>query len=572
MGNKCICWLRGSTDKQEIESQKIELTELAIKKYNFLSEDIIYIGKAGASAIKQNDLYQQEVNELISTLDEDKTIKFCFVWEISRLARVELAFYKMKNYFIENKIQLVCCVPSFKLFEEDGTINPTTEITLSVLITLANQEMKIKMQRFRRGRERNRKEMKFNGGGWGALYGYKVDDNGYIVPCKEEAEIVNLIYNLYATGKYSTVKLTKEIADRGYLDRTGIKFTLKKIQKILNLEAYKGGNDFRKYIPLVDEETWNTCAEIRKQNDTKTIKYTKENRYIHFAVKHLKCRECGGNYTCDNDQYKCFRHYIKQCDCSDVINATVLDNIIWYVAQLEHIDYLATYKEKSVISYKEDRKVLIRKIDELQTKLKAIEDRKIRIQDLYMNGDITKERYEAQKGKIIADNAIYQSQIDRYEEEIHRIESTIFQIEHPDMEAIISLIANIQDEEGRKKIKEIIDQHIGDIYIKKCTVDKYLAKEIEINTVNGEVQRFAYAYKGHKVYRYSTLSQKWVYINDKLFERPVGTTTYNELKEETETVQQKIMEILNDDSVNKNDKTFLLSVLTGKDMKEELGK
>lgn len=127
------------------------------------------------------------------------------------------------------------------------------------------------------------------------------------------------------------------------------------------------------------------------------------------------------------------------------------------------------------------------------------------------------------------------------------------------MEAIVSLIANIQDEEDRKKIKEIIDQHIGDVYIKKCKVDKYLAKEIEIHTVSGDVQIFAYAYKGHKVYKFSTLSQKWIPCNDKIFERIIN---------ETETFPDKILDILKSGNVNENEKAFLLSVMLGKDVKE----
>lgn len=571
MGNKCICWLRGSTDKQEINSQRIELTTLATTKYSFNQDDIIYIGKAGASAIKQNELYQQEVDELISTLDKDKTIKFCFVWEVSRLARVELAFYKMKNYFVENKIQLVCCVPSFKLFDDDGNINPTTEITLSVLITLASQEMKIKKERFRRGRDRNRKDMKWNGGGFGALYGYEVNSDGYVVPCKEESATVNLIYRLYSTGKYSASKLEAELGSRGITNRGGVKFTKRKIQKILSNPAYKGDSGVRKFIPIIDEPLWEKCRKMRERNDLTDIKATKETKHIHFAIKHLKCRECGGNYYALNTQYKCLKHHNKECSCADRIDINTLDRLIWDVAQLEHIDFLEDEGEKSIEIYEEQKKVINEKILESNNKLAALDERKFRIQDLYMAGDIDKKRYDAQRGKLIADSISYQAELERYHEEIERLDDIIYQIQNPSYDTYISLVANVQDEEDKKTIKAIIDQHIGNCYIKKCEFKGYKGTEIVINTLRDTSHKFVFLYGKHKVYKYNESDKKWFDYyppHDEVRKRAEEAfkqmgTTLEEISEQT-VINGRIEDIANNPNLSINEKTFLISVLTGR--------
>lgn len=571
MGNVCICWLRGSVDRQEIESQRVELTQLATTKYGFKQEDIIYIGKAGASAIKQNELYQQEVDELITTLDNDKSIKFCFVWEISRLARVELAFYKMKNYFVENHIQLVCCVPSFKLFDDDGNINPTTEITLSVLITLASQEMKIKKERFRRGRDRNRKDMKWNGGGFGALFGYEVNSDGYVVPFKEESDIVNLIYRLYSTGNYSARKLAKELGDRGITNRGGVKFTTRKVQKILSNAAYKGDNGVRKFIPIVDTPLWNKCKEIRERNDLTDVKATKETKHIHFGIKHLKCMECGGNYYALNTQYKCLKHHNKECDCADRVDIKTFDNLIWDVAQLEHINFLEDEGEKNIDRYEEQKKVLNEKILEANSKLATLDERKFRIQDLYMAGDIDKTRYTAQKGKIKADAIFYQAELERYHEEIERIDNIIYQIQNPSYDTYIELVANVQDEVDKRKIKAIIDQHIGNCYIRKCEFEGHKGTEIVINTIKGDEHKFVFLYGAHKVYKYIEFDKKWVDYYpapeivraraEEVF-KEMGTTL-EEFSEQT-ILNERISEVANNPNLNLNEKTFLLSVLTGR--------
>ena len=103
--DKAIIWGRVSTIQQEVESQVKELVEMAIRD-GYKKSNLTIIKSEGASAIKQNELYVREVNKLISTLDNDSTIKCVYVWEVSRLARVELPFYTMKDYFVRNKISL----------------------------------------------------------------------------------------------------------------------------------------------------------------------------------------------------------------------------------------------------------------------------------------------------------------------------------------------------------------------------------------------------------------------------------------------------------------------------------
>ncbi len=140
--SKAIIWCRVSTTEQEFETQKVELIDRA-KKDGFAQEELIVIGEAGASAIKMNDLYQREVNQLLTAIDTDPEITTIYVWEVSRLARNEVAFYQMKDKIIKSRIQLICNVPQLRLLDDDGEVNTGAEITLNLLVTLATQEMEI---------------------------------------------------------------------------------------------------------------------------------------------------------------------------------------------------------------------------------------------------------------------------------------------------------------------------------------------------------------------------------------------------------------------------------------------
>lgn len=573
---KCICWLRGSTDRQEIDSQRKDLTKIAVEREGFLPKNIIYIGKAGASAIKQNDLYMAEVNELLDTLDRDNSVKTVFVWEISRLARVELAFYKLKDYFIANKVQLICQTPQLKLFDADGKINQGTELTLSLLITLAKQEMEIKQARFKRGRDKAREDGKFGGGAYGAMFGYMVNESGYIVPNPDEVAMINEIYNLYATGKYSSNTLQVELSKRGFKTR-GRNITLRKVQKILSNTAYIGYLGIRKYPPIVDTTLWEKVAKIRQNKDIIGVHTTKETRHIHFGIKHLICSECGNNMIALSGRYCCYRHHIKgtgiKCDCADGISIKWFDNLIWEVAQMEHITYLEDKSEDSLVEYKKQQSIIKEKIVELENKIENLQMRRERIQELYMAGDITKTKYEAQKGKLVSDYESYTNDIDRYNEEVARIDKIIYQIQNPTPESLFDIVASVQEEESRKRIKEIIDMHIGTCTVKNTTFNGYKAIEIKINTIKGIEHKYMFLYGAKRVYKWNSFTEVWIDNQpdreemkkrvDDIF-KSMGTT-------QEEVIQllineEKIEKILNDENLKDNEKTLLISVILGRDI------
>ena len=98
MDKKAIIWLRVSTNKQELDSQKHDLVELA-KLEGYQESQLIYIEGLGASAIKQDDLYKEIVDQLYSKLDSEP-IADVYIWEISRLARVESVFDEIRDRLI----------------------------------------------------------------------------------------------------------------------------------------------------------------------------------------------------------------------------------------------------------------------------------------------------------------------------------------------------------------------------------------------------------------------------------------------------------------------------------------
>lgn len=357
MENKAIIWRRGSTDRQEIDTQDKDLTAMAIAD-GFKEEDLIHIGEAGASAIKQNDLYLQEVKKLISTLDSDQTVKTVYVWEISRLARVELAFYKMKDYFITNHIQLICKTPSLRLYDKDGTVNKGTELTLSLLVTLAKQEMEIKQERFKRAKERNKKEGKFNGGK--IKIGYRLDKDKHFIPDDEKSKVVRDIFDWFVNGGLSLNKIQKRLVDMGVYHTVNPKVPcIKRVSYILRDASYKG-NDI--YPRIVQDNIWDAASEKLKGHSKPY-----ETKNIYFCKGIL--RDSNGCVMTAKVGRNIYTNRHREPPIN--INLNALDYIALYSANL----LLAHYNASMAQTNKNEYKIKIDENDKLiKSKHKQIEE------------------------------------------------------------------------------------------------------------------------------------------------------------------------------------------------------
>lgn len=494
---KILAIIRTSTERQETESQKAEVKDFCISK-GFRAKDIVYIESSGASARKLNKKYLAMLENIKNTISADKDIKAVALWHLNRLGRVEKCLLEMKDFFIENKIQVYIKEPSLTLFNDDMTINNGTEIAWSVFATMVKQDTNELFAKFERGRNRNRKEGKFNGGAYGALFGYMVDESGYIVPCPMEVEILNNIYKLYASGKYSIRSLTKELNERGILKR-GRKFTENTLPQILSNTAYIGYSKKtdRKYDIIVNEKLWHKVEKIRKENDL-GIK-TKESKNVNLAIKLLKCRHCGHNYIATRTKYMCYKHvmnarFTEDCNKSVAINIKIMDMLLWQCAYSKHLDYMTTNKEKEISEMNERKEVLLKKIETALKDIESLKVRKDRANELYVNGEINRAAYDKMNGKTAEIENSLKADIKNYDSEIKAMEMKVKNLTEFDIDAFVNLGNDLYDIKDKKQIKDIVLQHVKECHVERVSYDGKKAIEIEINCYDGSVWKYIYFY------------------------------------------------------------------------------
>lgn len=407
-----ILWVRVSTDRQEIDSMKKDLIDLA-KSDGFTESQMIVIGSVGASARKLDSKYLEDINTLIDHCENNTNIVAVYCWEVSRLARKLEKYTQVRATVKDNGIQLIVYKPYFRLFEESsGTINFGVDLALNLLALFAEQEMELKEARYKRGKQRNRENMKFNGGTNGTLFGYTVDKDGFIVIDEEESKVVKMIFEKYATGNYSTTTLANEMSDLGYGSRKSSRFNQVRISYILKDTSYLGYKTITfkvkdgsfaqhnlKYPRIISDALFNQCKEIRERNVKGGI--TKQTKHLTLASKILKCKECGSSYSLCNHAYRCVKtmnRYNKYkdnyCTVKASISADAMDTILWEVVKFYFIcDRLSggSSEQTRINAEKADLEQRLQvQVDELN----QIQGKKDRLTDSYIDGNISKVKYQ----------------------------------------------------------------------------------------------------------------------------------------------------------------------------------
>ena len=251
---KAILLVRTSTVRQEIDTQRKELVQLALAD-GYRQEDLIIIEGVGASAIKLNEIYLNEIQDLYNTIENDPSIKSVFAWELSRIGRNEVKLFEIKNFLIDHKVQLVIKNPSLRLLNNDGSVNNGVELAFSLFATMSKQEMEIKQQRFNRAKQRNKAEGKYNGGK--IKLGYCLDSTNHFIIDEEKAKVVRDIFQWYVDGM-SLKKINDKLVDMGiYSSLMNFATGGKRVGVLLKDKAYIGVG----YHQIVDEDTFNKAQE-----------------------------------------------------------------------------------------------------------------------------------------------------------------------------------------------------------------------------------------------------------------------------------------------------------------------
>lgn len=395
MNKRGVAYVRVSSKKQDVSRQIEELNRHAESKgFTIVTyfEDVI-------SSTKKDLHDRKGLEKLKKYLDKNKEIREVFVHEVSRLGRRSYQVLNLIEEFSQKDINIHIQDLNLSTLNENRLRNPESNIIISILTSMADNENRLLKDRIRSGLLENaRKGFAFTG----KITGYVKDEDGRPKIDKKEAEMVKRMYelaaqknSLYFIGKIIQEEFNKEINS-------------KTISGIIKNPFYKGK---RKYLNetilvdrIVDDEIWQQANDFLASRKNFTKRYRV---YENIVEGKIECYDCGitmyqhVNSTGRVNMFKCKK-------CGTRVNRPWLYEMIRYVVD----------KHTKKINDKNFKTDLHKKIDETNKILKDLKKEK----EETLSAQLTNYEYFT-KGKV--KEFIYKKTNEKYEKKTQRISHNI---------------------------------------------------------------------------------------------------------------------------------------------------
>ncbi len=355
--------------------------------------------------------------------------------EISRFSRSTLDSIKYTQQLLD------CGVGVYFQSDNINTLLPDSELRLSIMSSIAQDELRKLSERLRFGYKRAIEKGRVLG--QDNLIGY--DKSGGVLTINaEEAVLVRRVFEIYTEGKLGIRAIARQLEAEGFVSASGKTYGFATIKNMLTNPKYKGfycarktlSVDFRnnkhirqpeedwlvfrdERIPaIVPEAVWDAANRLYKERGKKAREHAPayQNRYP-FSGK-IFCGEHGTGYhrhvykskSGDKEVWNCglYRQKGKSFGCdSPTIYSAELYEILDGIYDSLHDDRDAVINGLAELYAEAEQTDYSKDIAKCEKELARIGARKDRLLDMSIDGTISKAEFKARNDKM---NGEYEAQ------------------------------------------------------------------------------------------------------------------------------------------------------------------
>ena len=302
-----------ASDEQlnSLENQISHYEELIRKNRNWsFVPGYIDEGLSGISTKKRENF-----NRMIEDAAKDQ-FDLILTKEISRFARNTLDSIQFTRQLLNSGVGV--------FFQNDNinTLDEDSELRLAIMSSIAQDELRKLSSRVKFGHQQAIKDKVVLGNS--RIFGY-VKDGGRLVIDEAQANMVQELFTLYATGKYSMKQIETIFWEKGYRNHNGNKIAHTTMSNMIANAKYKGyyvGNKVRvidmfskkqKFLPpeewvmfkdetgeivpaIVSEELWEEANEVLKRRSDDVKSRQGICNHQNLLTGKLYCTHCGAAY------------------------------------------------------------------------------------------------------------------------------------------------------------------------------------------------------------------------------------------------------------------------------------
>ena len=417
--------------------------------------------------------------------------------EISRFSRNTIDSIKYTQELLASDVGVLF------LSDNINTILPDSELRLTIMSSIAQEEVRKLSERVRFGMKRSKEK--------GIVLGNNVitgftKEKGKLKINEKESIMIRKIYSLYASGKYGLSKISKILYDEGYKTNKGGFIHTTTLRRMITNPKYKGfyctntvmTKDYRNKkqirlpmdewiikdsngeIPaIVSEKLWDKANDILKHKKSNYLKNIDDDRIFskrypysgNIYCEHHKCKYKRVNSN-ENSYWICndyAMHGEKTCK-SPKLYEKELDKIFKYIFSnlIKNFDEI---KNKLVSIYKNNNYNTFNEIETLKKEINNLNYKKESLLELYIEKIIEKHEFEIRNNK--------------YNEKIEKNKREIKELENKDIDETIKKIKQLElgefiNENFDKLSKLLIEK----IEVKKSDDKARVILNIYINLFN----------------------------------------------------------------------------------------
>jgi site-specific DNA recombinase len=516
-------YARVSTDKYEqlnsLENQVNYFEEMIREKENWeFIDGYVDEGISGTSTNKRDSF-----NRMIKDAKEKK-FDLIVTKEVSRFARDTLDSIKNTRELLKDGVGVY--------FTNDNinTLDPDSELRLTIMTSLAQEEVRKLSERVKFGFRRSIKSGRVLGNN--DIWGYDKKD-GKLVINEEEAKMIKRIFELYCSGRYGMGAVARQIYKEGFKNRNGNVLAMTTIANIIKNPKYKGyycGNkstvvdyklktivrkdiddwvmykDYDVVPPIVSEEIWNLAQKIYNKRSgkfkdvdkrifqnrydfTAKIVCNEHNRSFHRKVYKYKTKDdevvwlCPYNNRTKDDKCKTPVLYEKE------LRKILREQLIDFINQRKTIIYNLTNLYRENISLRDFEKEKNKKSSEIE----KIKKEKDKLLSHNINEIISDKEFKER-------NDICNLKLNDIEKELNAIKEEEMKANNMENEIkrlellVESKVNNPSDEILFELLDKIVVYHLDDKSKVKLKIYLKIGQEIEADYIKTKSQQFNSSY------------------------------------------------------------------------------
>lgn len=395
------------SSKEQVEGTSLDMQERLCREYATklgISEPKVFIDR-GESA-KTSD--RPEFLKAISLCsNKKKPINYFIVYKLDRFARNQ-----------ENHVQVQAILRKFgtelKSVTEPIDDTPFGKAMEGIMSVFAELDNNVRKERSTSGMAEQLKKGIWT---WSAPIGfYRPYSGSNIEPHPQDSVYIKLLFEEYATGKYSYRSLAKFMEKRGFRTRNGKKPFPQLMERIIKNPIYCGvidvwGMRIKASFEIISEDLFNQC-QARYKRRSKTRERMTGNP--DFPLRRAVCPNCNmsitGSYSTGRKgiKYPYYHHHKQNCSNAKFIPKETFEQLFTeYLGEITpNSKFEKTFKAVMIDIWYSNYKRFNEQNVEINKEVEALEQERLKVFELYRANKFNDDEFTEQKELI--NQKIYQ--------------------------------------------------------------------------------------------------------------------------------------------------------------------